>query len=167
MTITRHPIGLSPFVDIPDFRDFSTSPGSRVQRKDAMMTTDTRHIVRMASAVYVAALRADRGHDKAQRRAEVVVKFEQLCADMGKLCIEEDRPVWEGVTEAARALLGKAVEADEARVGTMVNAGSIAALVTTVGILGAVLGFRVADAATDPDDAARFAVEGGFAEAAE
>lgn len=124
------------------------------------MTTDTKHIVRMADAVFVAALRAGHAQDKAQRRAEIVVKFEQLCADAGKLCIEDDRPNWLLVSGAALALLGKAIEVDEARIGTMVNAGTIAGLWTSVAALGRVLGFRVADAASEPDDAAPVAVEG-------
>jgi len=168
--IIRHALGLSPFVDIPDFRVFATTPNSRVQRKDASMSTDTKHIVRMALNVYEAAIRADRSEDKAQHRAELVVKFEQLCTDMGKICTERDRPVWEGARSASQALLGKAVEADLARSGTMVNAGAIAALTTAVSVLGAVLGLKVADAATATDaadDHARVAIEGEVRHAAE
>lgn len=156
MTITRHAIGLSPFVDIPDFRVFATTPNSRVQRKDASMTTDTKHIARMALNVYGAARWADRSPDKAQARAELVVVFQQLCTDMGKVCTDDDRPLWGAATASADVLLCAAQAADHDRVDQMVNAGAIATLSAAVMFFGHVLGLRVADA----DDHARGAIEG-------
>jgi hypothetical protein len=170
MATTLYPIGISPFQPIADFRAFATTPGARVTRKDTPMTNETAQFVRMANKVYVAALRAERGEDQATRRAELVVTFEQLCTDTGRLCIGHDRPKWHLVKARAHDLLLAAIDGESTRIDAMVSIGAITARIAAIAMMADALGMRVALAETADEEieqAARLTVEGEHAEAAE
>lgn len=136
------------------------------------MAMNTLSIIRHTERLDTICIRLARPADQDQRRQDLVVAFERMATELGKIASPCGRPDWHRVQTAMHNLRWAAVHADEARVATFAQLGTEAALVGSLHAFAAVLGLTLADAATAAtdeldDDLAMAAVEGGKLEAAE
>ena len=123
-------------------------------------------IITTSERIMTLAKRAIVSDDRDTRRKAIVIEFEAMATDLGKIASPADRPNWGGVVMASYDLHTAAVEADERRCSTFTHLGSEMALVGKLSVFAAVLGFQIEDAATAPipapvdDTDAMCAVEG-------
>lgn len=128
---------------------------------------NTTLIIRHCEKLWTAIKRCGVSEFQDERRREVLMAFERMATDLGKLARAYAPADWNKVHEKVHLLHSEAVTAEERAVGTFAHAGSVSALVGPLHALAHTLGYRLSDVdcpaeeAAEPvtDDATRSHVE--------